>query len=436
MSRVIESPSRLDLKKEEIKRRDKSKESFDQKMEELNLVKNKTPQNKKKPILIAFYAEKGGVGKTTLCITIAHMFARSKRVLIYDVDPQRSATTWLFGNELYIQHIRNDQDDYLNQLIEQKIASSCQNPDNYHKTLYDQVHDANHNLIKPAFAHRIRKNLYLVPGNRKTHLLDGEITKNECFASMDPNIQNTKTGKPFNSIMRTAKEFNIDYVFIDLNPNLGILNQRVIMTSHFLIMPTNPDYFSAEMMRSLNLNEWQNDLNRVRETANASNYPLPNHTVKFLGYILNRYIPVGRFHGLPLENGLTRDRLRRTQNTWADRINEYARNIINEFGNQNPRLAIHPRTYTRLNISFLIGKVREYRHIGDFADLFAVPVPFLTEDHLYQLEIDNDGNEFYHRLEPGDRAEELEKIREWFQIFAAIENNILRIMKNKEIINC
>ena len=51
------------------------------------------------PKIISFYAEKGGVGKTTTCLNLAHTFAKNgKRVLIYDCDVQRSLTAWTFGN--------------------------------------------------------------------------------------------------------------------------------------------------------------------------------------------------------------------------------------------------------------------------------------------------------------------------------------------------
>lgn len=39
------------------------------------------------PKIISFYAEKGGVGKTTLSLSLAHLLAdKGKRVLIYDCD--------------------------------------------------------------------------------------------------------------------------------------------------------------------------------------------------------------------------------------------------------------------------------------------------------------------------------------------------------------
>ena len=46
--------------------------------------------------VIAFAANKGGVGKTTLCATIAHTFVLEGRtVLAVDLDPQGNLTSAL-----------------------------------------------------------------------------------------------------------------------------------------------------------------------------------------------------------------------------------------------------------------------------------------------------------------------------------------------------
>ena len=176
-------------------------------------IETRSRGKKKSPIIIAFYAEKGGVGKTTLCITVAHMFAKDHKVLIYDVDSQRSATAWLFGNELNADDNINGD---LNALIENNIMSQCNNPNEYHLTLFDQVRD-NESTIKPAFAHKIRNNLFLVPGKRDTNDIDTDISNIELLSSNLGAVPNTKTGKPYNAIIKTAEHFGIEYVFLDLN---------------------------------------------------------------------------------------------------------------------------------------------------------------------------------------------------------------------------
>jgi len=54
--------------------------------------------------VIAFVNMKGGVGKTTLAVNVAHALAKRhhKRVLIIDVDPQFNATQCLFSGDDYV----------------------------------------------------------------------------------------------------------------------------------------------------------------------------------------------------------------------------------------------------------------------------------------------------------------------------------------------
>ena len=394
-------------------------------------IETRSRGKKKSPIIIAFYAEKGGVGKTTLCITVAHMFAKDHKVLIYDVDSQRSASAWLFGNELNADDNINGD---LNALIENNIMSQCNNPNEYHLTLFDQVRD-NESTIKPAFAHKIRNNLFLVPGKRDTNNIDTDISNIELLSSNLGAVPNTKTGKPYNAIIKTAEHFGIEYVFLDLNPNTGVLNQRLIMTSHFLIVPSIPDFFCSEMMASMqfNLINWQHSLERYRERANSTEFKLPSHSVKFLGYILNRYVPIQHFHNIPLQQGITQERLRVNQNYWFERIKISANNITQELQNHNPRLAVSIGTYQALDIGNLVGRVREYWSLSDFAAIFHVPVPFLEERHLYKCYVITNeyDEEVYKPIYGESKAKNLKFIKEWQEIFLNIKENIENIISNE-----
>ena len=47
-------------------------------------------------MIISLLNQKGGVGKTTLSLNIAHgLYLRGYKVLVVDADPQQSALSWL-----------------------------------------------------------------------------------------------------------------------------------------------------------------------------------------------------------------------------------------------------------------------------------------------------------------------------------------------------
>jgi chromosome partitioning protein len=242
------------------------------------------------PKIIAFYAEKGGVGKTTISLTLAHMLAQSNyRVLLVDCDVQRSLTAWVFGTNIDLdQNLGvNKVDNFIRRL-------PC--PVGFKKTLYEQVVDRE-GEIKPAAAIRLKENLYIVPGDRRIPDLDSQITNNEAISSdgfqLARDIPNMMTARPFYAIKKTADHFKIDYVFLDMNPYPGVLNRCLMMSSHYIVIPTCLDFFCVEMMSMMlkNLTEWSKITNDISESTKryGSNYHWPNHSPKFLGFIMTMF---------------------------------------------------------------------------------------------------------------------------------------------------
>ena len=251
--------------------------------EDLSKIKRQT-----NPKIIAFYAEKGGVGKTTISLTLAHMLAeRMKRVLLVDCDVQRSLTAWVFGTNIDLDQTLgvNKVDNFIRRL-------PC--PDGFKKTLYEQVVDRE---IKPAAAIRLKNNLYIVPGDRNIPDLDSQITNNETISSdgfqLARDIPNMMSARPFYAIKKTADHFKIDYVFLDMNPYPGVLNRCLMMSSHYIVIPTCLDFFCLEMMSMMlkNLTEWNKKINDISASTRrpGSIYPWPNHSPKFLGFIMTMF---------------------------------------------------------------------------------------------------------------------------------------------------
>ncbi|HFO0271780.1 TPA: ParA family protein [Enterobacter asburiae] len=62
--------------------------------------------------VISFINMKGGVGKSTVAINVAHCLSErnEKRVLIIDMDPQFNATQCVLTPEAYIKHMESGGD--------------------------------------------------------------------------------------------------------------------------------------------------------------------------------------------------------------------------------------------------------------------------------------------------------------------------------------
>ncbi|GAB4188151.1 MAG: hypothetical protein Fur006_28450 [Coleofasciculaceae cyanobacterium] len=94
-------------------------------------------------------------------------------------------------------------------------------------------------------------------------------------------------------MQKTADIFNVDYILIDLSPSLGAINQNLVITSNFLIIPTYPDLFSLMAIDSLlgiipKWYDWAVKASSLQILREAY-YPFPEVTVRFLGTVVQNY---------------------------------------------------------------------------------------------------------------------------------------------------
>lgn len=248
-----------------------------------NLVKKTLTKMKSKPPfikikkdtndikLLSFFAEKGGVGKTTNVISIAYILSENYRVLVYDCDSQRSTTAFMLGLR-YKEYVDDPNiPNPLTHFIEGNQAHRFAHPV---RTLYQQVIDTKVEA-RAAYAFAVKKNLWLVHGDRNTNKLDALIASEEAFTSKGFSSvrisPNQLTGKPYHSIMKTALEYKADFVLLDLSPNNGVLNRCLVTNSHYLIIPSICDFHCAETMSMMHdtLKEWQITMSELRDLENS-----------------------------------------------------------------------------------------------------------------------------------------------------------------------
>jgi cellulose biosynthesis protein BcsQ len=159
--------------------------------------------------------------------------------------------------------------------------------------------------LEPAFASRPkpltavdclpvdgRENLFLIPGH--VGLAEDEVSLG-IAQQLSETVQTLRNlPGSFNYLFDiTAEHYEADYVLIDLSPGLGAINQNLVATADYFIMPASPDVFSVMAIDSLSrvIPKW---LNWARSAAqlnalSAADYPFPEPTLKFLGTIVQRY---------------------------------------------------------------------------------------------------------------------------------------------------
>lgn len=225
--------------------------------------------------IIVLFNHKGGVSKTTTTYHIGWKLSRmGKKVLFVDGDPQCNLTSLFLGENFY---------DY----YEDDLTKN----DN----LKDAVKVAFEGKPVPirainCFSPECNENIFLIPGHMDLSSYDAPLSlalnSNNAIAT----LQNLP-GAFYELIKLCSEKYDIDYVFIDMNPGLSAINQAFFMMSDGFIIPTNPDPFSIMALNTLKsiLPRWKKWAIQSRTMFEDSAYPLPNSEMKFIGEIIQRF---------------------------------------------------------------------------------------------------------------------------------------------------
>lgn len=230
--------------------------------------------------IITLFNNKGGVSKTTTTFNIAWKLAQlGKRVLMVDADPQCNLT------ELVINPLQ----------LEDPIRNETQKRDNIYHAL-DPVYKARPKELEPVTCIGIRgqETLWLLPGHPGFAEYENTLSIAHQLSETIGPVRNIP-GSLRHLINITAKQYNIDYVFVDVSPSLGSLNQNIVATSNRLIVPLCPDLFSGQAIETLSrtIPKWINWADRASklDILQDADYPFPAPSLKFRGYIIQRYKP-------------------------------------------------------------------------------------------------------------------------------------------------
>ncbi len=228
---------------------------------------------------IALFNHKGGVSKTTTCFNLGWMLAnKGKQVLLVDCDPQCNLTGMVLG---------------FGGAEEFKVVYEAPGIKNIKDGLAPAF-ESRPNPIEPVDCEEIvgQPSMYLLPGH--IGLAEYEVTlgiAQELSGSL-VTLQNLP-GSLSHLLGITANKYDADYIIVDMSPSLGAINQNLLMTSDFFIVPMAPDYFSVMATDSLAsvLPKWAAWSQQARENPVLRNatYSYPEKMPKFLGTVVQKY---------------------------------------------------------------------------------------------------------------------------------------------------
>ncbi|MCA2215826.1 ParA family protein [Jidongwangia harbinensis] len=230
---------------------------------------------------IALFNHKGGVSKTTTVFNLGWMLAeKGHRVLIVDSDPQCNLTGMVLGFK---------GADELESFYEQQGGNTI-------RSGLAPAFEAQPKSIEAVQAVEVpgRPGLFLLPGDLR--LSEYEVTlgiAQELSAAIQA-LQNLPGSLSF-LISKTAQSVSADFVLVDMSPGLGPINQNLVMTSDYLILPTSPDVFSVMAIDSLSRvlprwKSWANQASSMPVLRDAA-YPFPEPKLRVLGTIVQKFRP-------------------------------------------------------------------------------------------------------------------------------------------------
>jgi len=161
--------------------------------------------------IIAVANQKGGVGKTTTAVSLAHGLAlKNKEVLLIDLDPQ--------GQSAVSLGMKAEPGAY-----------------------YLLTPPPGGVISAKQWIRKAREHLWMIPGDISTNASQAQINAE---------------GRPLSYIAGQIKQFigngmDLDYVIFDTAPSVGGIQERAIWASDLVLVPTATEYLAADGARKI-----------------------------------------------------------------------------------------------------------------------------------------------------------------------------------------
>lgn len=240
---------------------------------------------------IAFFNNKGGVGKTTLVYHFSFMLAElGYRCLAIDLDPQANLTSMFLSDEKLTEIYENE---------------------NERPTILDAVKPLDRGIgdIKPATIHQISDKIGLLAGDLELSMFEDKLSENWGRCNDGDEAAFRIISSFYRIIEEAGNRINADYCVIDIGPNFGAINRATLIAADFVVVPMAADLFSLQGLKNLGsrLDKWRREWEKRKQENPDKDLKLPNSAIKPLGYVI-------------MQHGIKETRPVKSYLKWANRI--------------------------------------------------------------------------------------------------------------------
>jgi cellulose biosynthesis protein BcsQ len=222
---------------------------------------------------LAFFNNKGGVGKTSLLYHLAHMFAlQGYRAVAVDLDPQANLSGMFLP------------DDRIEALWSSAGAS----------TVYSSMQPLMEGTgdLQQATPQFVADRLSLIPGDLALSEVEDELSA-QWSRCLNGEARAFRVTASFDRMLRSVGEAQrADIGIIDVGPNLGAINRCALVSADYVVIPIGADLFSIRGLQNVGpkLKAWRLEWNDRRSRAPSNlGFALPLGDMRPLGYVVSRY---------------------------------------------------------------------------------------------------------------------------------------------------
>lgn len=291
--------------------------------------------------VIAFFNNKGGVGKTSLVYHTAWMLADlGHRVVAADLDPQANLSAACLDEER----------------LEQLWPENQRVP-----TIYGAVEPLKRGIgdVRAPLLEVIGENLALIPGDMSLSEFEDDLSQvwPKC---LDGDERAFRVISAFWRVLQKgAEEHRADVVLMDLGPNFGAINRAALIAADSVVIPLGPDLFSIQGLRNLGprLRIWRREWDERRPKNPAADLILPQGSMCPIGYVV-------------MQHSERSNRPVKSYQKWIARIPETYRQWVMD-------LPPHPTAINVREDGYCLAVLKHYRSLMPMAQESRKPIFYL-----------------------------------------------------------